>query len=95
MSKKFLNECTDCKYIGERGMWKIEGYEGLVHINETFLVNPEFGPNPLHFDLDTIDANILINKYNITAERAEELILNGEPCCPKCKSLNFFIALEK
>ena len=42
----------------EKEGWKTEGYEGLVHINETFLVNPEFGPNPLHFDLDTIDANI-------------------------------------
>jgi hypothetical protein len=90
MSKRFSNECIDCKYIGETGLWKVEGYEGLIHVKEFFIVKPEPGPNPLHFDLDTIDANKLIDKYKITAEKAEELILNGEPCCPKCKSLNFF-----
>ena len=90
MVKKFLNECIDCGYIGEEGLWSINGYEGLLHINETFPVGPEVGPEPEHFDLDTIDAQILINKYKLTAERVEELIMNGEPICPKCKSANFF-----
>lgn len=90
MNSKFQNECIDCKYIGEEGLWKVEGYEGLVHVNEFFKVKPELGPNPEHFDLDIIDSKMLINKYKISEEKAEELIMKGEPCCPKCKSNNFF-----
>ena len=90
MSKKFLNECTDCKYIGEKGLWKVEGFEGLVHIKEFFSVGPEAGPEPEHFNLDSIDSKVLMNKYKISEERAEELIFDGEPCCPECNSLNFF-----
>lgn len=90
MKKEFKNECIDCKHIGSKALWKVEGYQGLVHVNELFPVGPESGNNPEHFDLDTIDANKLIAKYKISAEKAEELILNGEPICPECKSLNYF-----
>lgn len=90
MSKVFLNECIECGHIGDKAYWLVEGYEGLCHIKEMFLVGPEFGPNPEHFDLDIINAQDLVKKYNLTEQRAEALILNGEPCCPKCKSLNYF-----
>ena len=93
MNKKFLNECDNCGYKGADGSWLVNGYEGLLYINERFKVAPEPGPNPMHFDLDTIDANILINKYGITAEKAEEIILNGEPSCPEFGSLNFFAVI--
>lgn len=87
---KFQNECIDCNYKGREGLWKVEGYKGLAHIKEYYKVEPEFGPNPEHFDLDVIDAQKLMKKYNISAEDAEDLILSGEPCCPECKSENFF-----
>lgn len=90
MKKKFLNECIDCGHIGDTALWRIKGYQGVFHINEMFPVGPEPGNDPEHFDLDTIDAKILIEKYNLTEEKAEEFILNGEPCCPECKSLNYF-----
>jgi hypothetical protein len=89
-SKRFLNECTDCNYIGEKGLWKVEGYKGLVHINETYEVGPEFGPDPKHFDLDVIDAKKIARKYKITEQEVEKIIMDGEPICPKCKSKNFF-----
>lgn len=93
MSKKFLNECIDCGYIGEEGLWKIEGYEGLCHVKEVFKVGPEIGPEPEHFDLDVIDSKMIMEKYKLTEEKVESLIMNGEPCCPKCQSLNFFEAI--
>jgi hypothetical protein len=84
------NECTDCGYIGSNALWKVEGYSGLVHINELCPVDADI-MDPLYFNLNAIDANKIAEKYNVKVEEVEDLIMNGEPICPKCKSGNYFI----
>lgn len=95
MSKKFLNTCMDCKTVTDRALWKVVIINGPIRATEKFNVGPEFGPEPEHFELDTIDANELVKKYKITADRAEEAILNGEPLCPKCESEHFYTYCEE
>lgn len=87
---KFWNECLECGYEGTNAIWLIDEYEGMLHYYEKELVDVEpktlLTPEPDSFDLDCISAQRLMDKYKIDKDRAEKLILDGQPICPKCHS---------
>lgn len=87
------NICIDCNYVGTDGLWRIKLSEGIkhkvvdIHVKEDKIA-PEF------FDLDTIDVNFIKKEFSVSEEDAEKLIMDGEPICPKCKSMSYFIYNE-
>ena len=89
----YLNECIDCGYIGDDGIWAIKSYYGIKCINEEYYV--KIDQSDSFFDLNEINNEKIISKYNITKEQAEESILNGEVMCPKCRSKNYFSLLKE
>lgn len=90
MKKKiYKDECIDCGYIGEDAFWLIEGFKGPIHIHEEIYVKHD-KMDPQFFDLTKIDAAKIAEKYQVDEELVEDLILDGEPICPKCKSKSYF-----
>lgn len=93
--KKFLNTCLKCGHIDKNALWKITYKKGPICNKEYLKVGPEFGLNPEHFDLDTIDAQLLADKWNLSIDKIEDCIMNGEATCPKCKSEKYVEYDEK
>lgn len=85
-----LNECLDCKYEGGNAQWLVEGYKGPIHIKETFYVEPD-ALDPEFLNLEDINADAIAEKYGVEVPFIEDLILDGQPICPECGSLNYFI----
>ena len=92
---KFLNTCLECKNIDKKALWKVIFRNGPAFKEKYFLVGPELGLNPEHFDLDSIDAKLLASEWNLKEDEVEDLIMSGEPVCPKCKSVLYVEYNEK
>lgn len=88
--KEYKDECLDCKYIGEDAYWLVEGFKGPICILEHFYVKRD-KLDPEFYDLTTIDSSKIAEKYQVEETFVEDLILDGSPICPKCKSHNYYM----
>lgn len=81
-----MNKCLDCEHKSKTARWIISDTNKSIY--EEFDVEEcDDGT----FNLDTIDIDKLVDKYNADYCEVYDLIFEGEAACPVCGSLNYYI----
>lgn len=92
---EMLNSCTNCGCISSKGLWKMR-YQKKMFIQPMFVLVKEAerfcNDEEVTFDLDAIDIEDVKKHFSIDSDdEASEIIITGEPACPKCKADTYFV----